>query len=291
MTIEVKRLGYALGAGITGVDLAKPISDATIAEIRAAWLEHQVLVFPNADITAEQHIAFSCRFSDLEVGLTKHYRESANPGIVRVTNRVVDGKPSISRNVGRTWHSDSAFALVPPMGSLLHCRALPEVGGDTLFANMYMAYERLSPAFRRVIDPLEVVNDRLAAPELHWTPPEQAAKERIEWPPTVQPIVRVHPETGRKAIYCNETVTVKIHGMTPEESEGLLKHLYAHCVRAEFVYRHRWELLDLVMWDNRCTMHLAPVDYDMSQVRDMSRTTLRGTPTGRVYDRSKEYLE
>ena len=291
MSIRVKRLGYALGAEITGVDLAQTVSDATIAEIRAAWLEHLVLVFPDADITSEQHVAFSRRFSEIEVGLTKHYRNTENPGIVRVTNRVIDGKPSISRNVGRTWHSDSAFALVPPLGSLLHCRALPEVGGDTLFANMYMAYERLSPTMRRVVDSLEVVNDRLAAPELHWIPPEQAARERIEWPPTVQPIVRVHPETGRKSIYCNETVTVKIHGMTVEESEGILKYLYAHSVRPEFVYRHRWTLGDLVMWDNRCAMHLAPVDYDMSQVRDMSRVTLRGTPTGRVYDSSKEFLE
>ncbi len=288
MNIQVKRLSYALGAEVTGVDVSKPLSEATIGAIRAAWLEHQVLVFPNAELTPDQQVAFSRNFGDIELNLTKHYRDAASPGVVRITNRVVDGKPSISRNVGRTWHSDSAFACVPPMGSLLYCAALPDVGGDTLFASTYMAYERLSPTLRGIVDRLEVVNDRLAAPELTWIPPEQAARERIEYPPTVQPMVRVHPETGRKGIFCNETVTVRIHGMTVEESRGLLHYLYAHSIRAEFVYRHRWNLGDLVMWDNRCTIHLAPVDYDMNQVRDMYRVTLAGTPTGRVFDSSTE---
>jgi taurine dioxygenase len=277
MAIKIRPLAYALGAEVTDVDASKPLSDTTVKEIRDAWLQHQVLVFPDQDIDIAQHIAFSKNFGELE--LHRLMLNSDNPEIFEVTNQPVNGKPSETGEVGRMWHSDGAFTVKPPTGSLLHCRARPTVGGDTWFTSMYLAYDRLSDRLKQVVDQLEVVNDLRGTDVMRAT---KIAKKLMVSPPVILPMVRIHKETGRKALYLNETVTRSIHGMTPEESEGLLKYLFKHSVRAEFTYRHVWKLHDIVLWDNRCTMHLAPKDYDSSQIRHMCRTTLLGDPIGRV---------
>ena len=275
MAIQVNRLAFGLGAEVSGLDLSRHHDHGTNAAIRQAWLQHQVLVFPGQDITLEQHIAFSRRFGELEVHPEKHYRHAQYPEIFEVTNRMVDGKKSLTAEVGLRWHSDGAFTLRPPTGSLLHCVQLPSVGGDTWFTNMYMAYDTLSPTLRGVVEGLHVVND-LAS----YTVVKQLDEHLHENPAVVQPLVRTHPETGRKALYLSETVTRQIHGMTREESMGLLQYLFQHCVRPQFTYRHRWRKHDLVMWDNRCTMHLAAGDYDRREVRQMYRTTLMGDAIG-----------
>jgi taurine dioxygenase len=281
MAIKIRPLAYALGAEVTGVDGSKPLSNATVKEIREAWLQHQVLVFPDQHIDIAQHISFSKHFGELELHPVMHMRHSIYPEIFEVTNRPVDGKPSETGEIGRMWHSDGAFTVRPPTGSLLHCRARPSVGGDTWFTNMYLAYERLSDPLRQVVDRLEVVNDLMGTDFARGRDPAKITEELKVNPPVIQPMVRTHPETGRKALYLNEAVTRFIYGMTTEESEGLLKYLFKHSVRAEFTYRHVWKLHDIVMWDNRCTMHLAPKDYESSQIRHMCRTTLLGDPTGR----------
>jgi taurine dioxygenase len=286
MSIQVERLAYGLGAAVTGIDLAKPLDAATRAAVQAAWLEHLVLVFPGQPLDMQQQIAFSRNFGELELHPEKHYRHPQFPEIFEITNRTVNGKRSETAEVGRTWHSDGAFTLRPPTGSLLHCREIPAYGGDTWFSNMYLAYERLSDTMKRVIDGLEVVNDLGHYMDVKNRDPSKTADHLRDNPPVVQPLVRVHPETGRKALYLNETVTRQIHGMTMAESEGLLRFLFAHQVRPEFTYRHHWRRHDLVLWDNRCTMHLAPKDYDHSQLRLMCRTTLIGKPLGYLYGRT-----
>lgn len=277
MKLQISRLAFGLGAEVTGVDASQPVADETIAEIRQAWLEHLVLVFPGQDLDLEQHIAFSRRFGALELHPAKQYRHQDHPEIFEVTNRIIDGRKSLTAEVGRKWHSDGAFTVRPPTGSLLHCRQLPSVGGDTWFANMYAAYDKLSPTLQKVLDGLSVVNDLGS-----YTAVRQLDDHVHDNPPVVQPMVRVHAETGRRALYLNETVTRQIHGMTREESAGLLQYLFAHSVRPEFTYRHRWRRHDLVLWDNRCAMHLATGDFDPAEVRQMYRTTLEGAPSGCV---------
>lgn len=282
MNLKVNPLAYGLGAAVTGVDLRSDLDDSTIAAIRNAWLEHLVLVFPEQNLTMEQHIRFSSRFGELEVHPQKHYRHPVYPEIFEVTNRVVNGRKSDSAEAGRRWHSDGAFSLRPPTGSLLFCEELPPVGGDTWFTNMYMAYETLSPTLRGIVDGLQVVNDLASTLEMKWRDPAKVRDHLIDNPAVVQPMVRTHAETRRRALYLNETVTRQIYGMTTQESEGLLRFLFAHSIKPEFTYRHRWHRHDLVLWDNRCTMHLAPADYDRRHVRHMRRTTLKGESLGFV---------
>lgn len=284
MTIQVKRLAHSLGAEVRGVDATRPLDAATLKAVRGAWLAHKVLVFPDMQLTPAQHVAFSRHFGELETHLLPSVRHRDHPEIMEVTNRIVDGKPSVTAKTGRQWHSDGAFTVRPPTGSLLHCRALPGVGGDTWFTDMARAWEALSPAMQRMLEPLQVVNSLQKSPLRTRDPLQTDDENRKLIPPVVQPLVLTHAETGRKALYLSETVTTHIHGMSPEESEGLLAYLFRHTIRPEFTYRHRWRLWDIVMWDNRCTMHLAPEDYDTSQVRHMCRTTIAGAPQGRLYE-------
>jgi taurine dioxygenase len=282
--MKVLRLAHALGAEVTGIDLAQPLDEDTVRAIRAAWLEHLVLVFRNQTITPEQHIAFSRRFGELEIHHNKYNRHDDFPELYVVTNKTIDGRVSDTRNVGRQWHSDGAYKLSPSMGSLLYSREIPPVGGDTLFTNMYKAFETLSPTLQRVLESLSAINDRGAAKNNQYVDPQRVAERLKLAPPVVNPVVRVHPESGRKALYVSPNVTTAFEGMTREESRPLLEFLFAHSVKQEFIFRHRWQVHDLVMWDNRCTMHLAPPDYDVTLPRYMVRTTVAGTPLGRVYE-------
>jgi len=279
--LQVHRLAYALGAEIAGIDL-RQVDDETVAAIRKAWLEHLVLVFPEQALSLPQQIEFSERLGELEIHPEKHFQHAQHPPIFEVTNRIIDGRPSPSAEVGRQWHSDGAFTLRPPAGSLLYCRQLPSVGGDTWFSNMYLAYDTLSPKLRNLLRPLEVVNDLGRVKGIGARGHAVVADHLHDNPPVLQPMVRVHPETGRAALYLNESVTCRIDGMTEEESAGLLDFLFRHSVLPEFTYRHRWRRHHLVLWDNRCSMHLAPKDYDGSEIRQMFRTTLRGEPLGRL---------
>lgn len=281
MEPKARRLAYGLGAELDGLDITKPIDHDTVAWIRAQWLEHLVIVIPDQDLSIEQHIAFSARFGKLELHPQKHYRHPEFPEIFEVSNRVINGKKSDSADAGRMWHSDGCFSLRPPTGSMLFCEDLPPVGGDTWFTNMYAAYDGLSETMKRMVDPLEVVNDLALNAQMRTRDPAKVTDHLRDNRSVVQPMVRTHPETGRKALYLNETVTRQIHGMTEEESEGIIKYLFKHSIRPEYTYRHRWRRHDLLIWDNRCTMHLAPGDYDRSQLRHMRRTTLEGEPLGR----------
>lgn len=284
--MQVKKLAYGCGAEISGVDLRKELPQALIDEIRAAWLKHLVVVFPDQDISIEQHISFSRHFGELEMHPVKSFQNNRYPEIIEITNRVIDGKPSQTGEVGRSWHSDGAFTARPPTGSLLHCRAMPDYGGNTWFTNMYMAYDTLSSKMKSIVDELEVLNDltyyyrhiRIGPPQA-----QNVEEDARRIPPVIQPMVRVHPETGKKALYLNEAVTRQIVGLSIDEGAGLLQYLFKHSVRAEFTYRHYWRLHDIVFWDNRCAMHLAPKDYDSDQIRHMCRTTLMGATSGRLW--------
>ncbi|MBM3358132.1 MAG: TauD/TfdA family dioxygenase [Betaproteobacteria bacterium] len=284
MALNLRKLSHALGAEVCGLDVSKPMSEAGFGEIYQAFLRYNILLFRDQNITREQHIEFSRRFGELDRhDALPRDRHPRHPEILMVTNEPKpDGAPSDTKYTGRQWHSDMSFTLVPSLGSLLRCLSVPEVGGDTMFANMYLAYETLSDGMKRLIAGLHGIHlsgtRKIANTE---TGVPRAEEQRRINPPVAQPVVRVHPETGRKALYIGEKVK-RFEGMTEEESKPLIDYLVAHATRPEFVYRHRWRKDDVMVWDNRCTMHLALGDFDETQLRHMERTTVLGTPSGRV---------
>ena len=278
MTLTIRRLSHAIGAEVRGVDLRQPLDEGTFARIRDAWHEHLLLRFPGQDLDYAQYIRFGEKFGELERYLhsSKDYTHPDHPEIYFITNREVNGKPSETRDVGREWHTDQSYTARPLKATMLYCREIPEAGGDTMFTNLYMAYERLSPRLRSMLDGLEAVHDfSLRLDNLStYLDAEKIAARRSKSPPVAHPVVRVHPETGRKALYVSEAVTSHFVDMTRGESEGLLEYLFQHSVRPEFVYRHRWQVNDVVIWDNRCTVHSAAGGHPASERRVHWRTTI-----------------
>ena len=283
MALEFQRLTYALGARVQGLDLTQPLDTDTVAKIRQAWLEHQVLVFPDANITPEHQLQFSAYFAPLEDYPLVHYRLPGYPKIFLLSNRDHQGRPSETRNAARHWHSDLSFTSKPAMGSILKSIEIPNVGGTTVWANQTMAYDTLSESFKRLIDPLTAVHELFSKTrDLKNLDQGQIRDMKKANPRVVQPVVRVHDETGRKALYVSVAVTTQIVGMSQDESDAILNFLFNHQTQYQLTYRHSWKPNEMVMWDNRCTLHMAVADNDHEQARIMHRTTLVGQPCGEV---------
>jgi taurine dioxygenase len=267
----------ALGADVDGVDLAS-LDDATFAEIERAFADYLVLQFHDQHLTPEQHVALTRRFGPVSRSpYIKHMDEY--PDIIAVLKEADEAKIS---TFGNAWHSDFSFLEEPPMGSLLYAREVPSHGGDTLFANMYLAYEALSDGMKRMLDPLKAIHTGKpygvggVSPDLKVSRSIGIERNRPEADREIaHPVVRVHPVTGRRALFVNSIYTTRFEGMTVEESRPLLRFLFGHAVQPEFTCRLRWRTHDLGLWDNRCTMHYAVNDYD-GQRRLMHRTTVAG---------------
>jgi taurine dioxygenase len=279
MPITVRPLSYALGAEIQGVDLAQPLSNSEFDQIHRTFLESGILLFRRQKITREQHIAFSRRFGELDRhDSLPRDRHLDYPELLLVTNVPQDnGKPSDSKYTGQQWHSDMSFTPVPSLGSLLRGIAIPPVGGDTMFTNMYRAYDELSDGMKKMIADLHGIHT--GSRKVLDTNSDREKEQKKLNPPIAQPVVRVHPETGRKALYIGEKVS-RFDGMTVEESSPLIDYLVKHATRPQFVYRHQWQTDDIILWDNRCTMHIALGDYQEGETRHLERTTVKGTPSG-----------
>ncbi len=273
MPLQVRRLGYALGAEISGLDLARPLDAAAVARVRELWLQHIVLCFRGQDLTPPALMGFAAQFGELDDNSwTRSLRHAGHDEVVILETKPAIGKHAANIAEKRVWHTDLSFSPRPASATFLHAKQLPTVGGDTMFANQYMAYEALSLALRETLSPLAAVHDIT----LGGASSELKAEMRERTPPTAHPIVREHPETGRKALYVGERVS-HIQGMTEEESLPILRFLQQHSTRYEFVYRHRWQTGDVLMWDNRCAVHYAVGDY--GEVRRMERCSLRGQTT------------
>jgi len=257
--ISVAPVAGALGAQVSGVDLRHAPEAAVMAEIRHAWLQHLVLFFRDQHLTADQYLAFARRIAEpVEYPMLRGL--DGYPLIVPVIKL-----PHERINFGGLWHSDTAYLETPPIAATLLARELPPVGGDTLFANMYLAYEALSEGLRRVLDGLRAVNSSAKA-DVTKTREDRLAEGGARLAPdaafsAVHPVVRTHPETGRKLLYVNGGHTVRFEGMTDEESAPLLNYLFAHLCRPEFTCRLRWQVGTLALWDNRCTQHNPINDY------------------------------
>jgi taurine dioxygenase len=277
---EIRRFDAPVGAEVLGLDIGKPINAADFARLHRAHLDHHVLVFRDQRVTPEAHIAFSRRFGPLEIHVLHQFHLAGHPEILIVSNiKKPDGEPLGLGDAGAYWHSDLSYKPKPSLGSLLHAQELPSEGGDTLFADQHLAFEGLAPALQQRILPLEAEHSYLAKyEELRaknpWRPKlSQAQIDQVA--PTVQPVVRTHPETGRKALFVSEHFTTRIVGLPQEEGDALLAELFAHSVKPEYVYRHRWAPHDLVFWDNRSLMHLAAGTPDHLR-RKLYRTTVEG---------------
>lgn len=280
--IAVQPVGFACGARITGADLSKPLSGADVSAIRAAWLKHLVLVFPDQRIDPVQLVAFSRNFGELEDYESQPFNRHPDINEVMVlTNKKANGKTSPTYNAGQNWHTDLSYTIRPAKATTLYCIEKPSVGGDTMFANMYLAYETLSPKMQAFLDGLEGIHDASLIQGLEKRGPEIVAEYKRLNPPVIHPAVRVHPDTGRKALYVNERVRQFV-GLSEAESKPLIRFLCDHSVASRFVYRHYWSVRDVVMWDNRCLTHLAVGDYDPNESRYMIRTSGKGDYVGRL---------
>ncbi len=279
--LTVEPLGYACGARIAGADLSKPLSDHDLGVIKAAWTKHLVLVFPKQQITPVDLVAFSRHFGELEDYASQPFNRHPDINEVMVlTNKRTNGKASPTYNAGQNWHTDLSYTIRPAKGTTLYCLERPSVGGDTMFANMYLAYETLSPKMQAFVDGLEGIHDASLIQGLEKRGPEIAAEYKRLNPPVIHPAVRLHPESGRKALYVNERVRQFV-GLSEAESKPLIRFLCDHSVASRFVYRHYWSVKDVVMWDNRCLTHLAVGDYDPNESRHMIRTSGKGDYVGR----------
>ncbi len=280
-SFEIRDLPEVLGAEVLGLDLSRPLSDSDFAYIRQRHAERAVLVFRDQEaLTPEQHIAFSRRFGPLEIHVQHHFHLTGHPEILIVSNVIEDGKPLGLGDAGKYWHSDLSYMALPSLGSLLHSKEWPAEGGDTIFVNMVAAYEALPDDVKARIDGLSAEHSYLARNlkqqklngELR---PGLTAEQAARVPPVVHPVVRVHPESGKRALFVSEGFTTHIIGLPEDESDALLATLYAHSTDPRFQYRHKWQPHDMVFWDNRQTLHLAtgcPPDLR----RTLYRTTVQG---------------
>jgi taurine dioxygenase len=255
LTLTITPRPQALGAIVTGLDLSGGLTDETVAELHAAWLEHLVLFFPRIDLDLDQHIELGSKFGRLAATTTgdDDYRGQQTTGPNGEVLVLDASKPQGRANA---WHTDVTFAEIPPKGSLLAMQICPAKGGDTLWSNQYAAYEALSPALKDMIDGLDAMHGR---PGLTGLNPH--------------PMVTVHPETGRKALFVNRGWTTSIVGMGQNESAGVLAALFNHAEKPEFNTRWTWTPGDAALWDNRCTMHYAVNDYEEAP-RILHRVTI-----------------
>ena len=269
-TIEVEPLAGAIGALITGVDLTD-LDDETVAEIRHAWLAHLVVFFHEQNLDADEYLAFARRIGEpVEYPFVKGL--DSHPEII-----AVDKLPHETVNFGGIWHSDTVYLEHPPMATMLLAREVPPSGGDTLFANMYAAYESLSPGLRRMLDELRAVNSSARA-DVSKTREDRirdAGYDDEQQFVALHPVVRTHPETGRRALYVNPAHTASFEDMTEAESRPLLEYLFHHSTRPEFTCRFQWAVGSMALWDNRCAMHNPINDYH-GYTRRMHRITLAG---------------
>jgi taurine dioxygenase len=266
MKFTVRRLG-ALGAEISGTDGLDRLSDQEISELRALWLEHLVLFFRKADLSPGQLLTFARRFGEpMEYPYLKDLAEA--PFVTEVIKRAHE-----TQNFGGVWHSDTSYMPEPPMATMLIGRVVPPFGGDTLFANGYLAYETLSPGMKRFLDSARVVN--ASGAPLAIKTRENVNKSAQSEFLSEHPAARTHPETGRKSLYVNPAHSIRFADMTEEESAPILAYLFSHQVRPEFTCRFSWDEGTLAFWDNRCALHNPVNDYHGYE-RVMHRVTIKG---------------
>jgi taurine dioxygenase len=273
MTLQVQPLARALGAVITGVDLTQELPREQIEQLTQQLLEHQVLFFRNQPLTPLQQANFAARFGTLHI----HPIYPVLPELPQIM--LIDTHPGFLPD-NDNWHTDVTFSATPPMAGILAAKRLPRTGGDTLWSSNSAAYEALSSPMRQMLEGLTATHSVAKSfPAERWAD-DPAFKERYEravakHPPVTHPVVRTHPDTGRKGLFVNEGFTTHVNELNPLESQALLAFLFAHAARPEFTVRWHWQVEDVAFWDNRVTQHYAIADY-LPERRTMHRATVNG---------------
>lgn len=278
-TFEIRPFSGAVGAEIIGLDLAKPVNAEDFSLIHHAHLEHHVLVLRDQRISPEQQIAFSRRFGQLQIHVLKQFLLKGHPEILIVSNIIENGHNIGLGDAGKFWHSDLSYKELPSLGSMLHAQELPSEGGDTLFADMHKAWDAVPQALRKQVEGRSAAHSYTARYaetkfEGNWRP-TLSAEQLAQVQEVVHPVVRTHPENGRKALFVSEGFTTRIVGLPDDESRDVLQQLYALSVLEQNIYRHQWQAHDLVFWDNRSLIHLA-TGCPAHLRRKLFRTTIQG---------------
>lgn len=275
--------GRALGVEVRGIDIREPLDADTAAALRAAWHENLVLIVREQPMTHDQHLAFTRYFGEpekarlyLTMSSDKDHDSDKPPMFSVISNIVVDGKPIGSLGSGEAvWHTDSSLVEMPPAAGLLHSVEVPPAGGSTWVLNMYAALETLPADLRQQIEGRQILHPATHRSDGKPSKGFENVTDITKVPGTRHPIVRTHPDTGRKALYLGRRINASVVGMPIPESEHLLDALWAHATQEKFTYRHDWKVGDLLMWDNRCTSH-ARQDFPAQELRYMRRLTVKG---------------
>lgn len=285
MSLCIEPLETSVGAEVSGIDLSRGIDARTQGALVEAWNRYAVLVFRDQELAPESFIRFSRGFGGLEIHVLDQYLHPEHPEIFIVSNILENGRNVGIPNAGRYWHTDLSYKSEPSRGSILYAIEIPEENGeplgDTLWASTAAAYDTLPETMKRRLAKLEAsysLGNRFSKIAADGDKENAAMtdEQKKQVPDVVHPVIRTHPITGRKCIFVNEGHTSRILDLPDDESRALLEELWAHATRPEFVYRHRWQPGDVVMWDNVQTQHIAICDYALPQRRLLHRTTLIG---------------
>ena len=277
MALEIHDIEGPVGADVGGLDPDRRLTSDEVQAIEEAFLRRLVLRFRGMPMTPQQLVSFSAQFGELQPHIAKKYRLPEAPEVVLMVNQDDKGnfdKVGAERGVG--WHSDLAYDWVPAKGTFLHAVAVPDRGGNTSFASMVLAWETMPEDLKRRVDGklASFRNGGRQGLNQGITPDP---KDRL--PDVVHPVIRVHPQTGRKSVYANPYHVVAILGMPRAESDALLDELFAWCDQKRFVWDQVWQVGDTILWENRAAWHSGNLDYPLDQLRKFYRTTVRGTPT------------
>ena len=274
MALEIEMLGSTMAAAVTGADLSGPIDGETALQLRQAVTDHLVICIRNQHLSPRQLASAGLVFGPLKTFLLRGDRIEEAPEVSVVSNRppMFDGKPLVQ---AKHWHTDDSYLAEPATLTLLHAVTLPHSGGDTEFINCYAVLDALPPDLRQRIDGLRAVHKYLSRRNQSWVAKRSEVEEE-ETPDVDHPLIRTHPITGRQSLYINPNRIERILGWSDQESDTLLDALFDFAFQPQFQYRHQWRDGDLVIWDNRCTMHRANADYDLAQLRVMHRVMLEG---------------
>jgi len=281
MPIQVKTLSQVMGAEISGINLAR-ITDEDFRIINQAFRDHLIIAVRDQNLSPQEQIDFSSRFGELEVQANALYARPGYPQVLVISNDIKEGQPVGLIDAGDFWHTDSQSREKPSTATILHSLKNPTQGGDTLFANMYLAYEYLPENVKIKIADLHGINagsklkNKRVTVSKNRPDGDDYYKAALGKPDVIHPIVRTHPETGKKALYVSPRFTIAIAELDNSDGQELLDYLFKHQMRPEFRYDHKWMDGDLVMWDNRCLLHCAGGGYKYPDTRIMNRTVIAG---------------
>lgn len=278
MEVQFRPLDDTIGAEILNVDITRSMDVDTYRQVRQIWLDHCIVLFRNQHLDPDQLAAFGRQWGETELHTLSAYHMPDRPEVFINSNIVKDGKPVGAQKSGRFWHSDSQFLKIPSSATILHAKKAPPEEGDTQYANMYLAYEALPEEIKQHITGLNGVYSRVKSWSVAYTNrAPMSEEEKARFPDVFHPIVRTHPETGRKALYIGSLTELKeIVGLPGEEGDQLAKQLFDFATQDRFVYSHHWDAGDTVVWDNRCTLHRALPFDEQKYDRLMHRVTIQG---------------